>query len=141
MSLEHWEKFRPSDLGCREFRNWLVVVRQKQVTLGDCVFLVKRPVSSLAEMKADELSELADVAAWFETATKKLFAAERFNYIAAMMKDPYVHFHAFPRYSTPIVRYGIEWRDGAWPKVVEFLDVSTPDRVLSAIKIDFRSTQ
>jgi diadenosine tetraphosphate (Ap4A) HIT family hydrolase len=140
MSLGHWEKFRPSDLACREFRNWLVVVRQKQVTLGSCVFLVKRPVSSVAQLNTDELSEFADVASWFETATRNLFAAEQFNYVAAMMKNTYVHFHVFPRYSTLIVRYGIEWHDYSWPNVVEFLDVDTPDRVLGKIKADLQST-
>lgn len=141
MALEHWAKFRPSELACREFSSWLVVVRQKQVTLGDCVFLVKRAVSSISEMEPNELAELAEVTAWFEATTKATFGAERFNYVAAMMKDPYVHFHAFPRYSTSTHRYGIEWRDEAWPKVIEFSDVATPDNVLKAIREDLESAQ
>jgi diadenosine tetraphosphate (Ap4A) HIT family hydrolase len=139
MGLEHWAKFRPSELNCHEFPRWLVVVRQKQVTLGDCVFLAKRPAQSLGEMEADELAELADVAAWFESATKHLFGAERFNYVAAMMKDPYVHFHAFPRYSTAVNRYRAEWRDEAWPRAIEFTDVDTPENVLLAIRQDLKS--
>jgi diadenosine tetraphosphate (Ap4A) HIT family hydrolase len=141
MALEHWAKFRPSELTCREFSSWLVVVRQKQVTLGDCVFLVKRAVSSISEMTPGELAELAEVTGWFETVAKATYGAERFNYVAAMMKDPYVHFHAFPRYSGPIQRYDIEWRDEAWPKVIEFTDVTTPDNVLKAIREDLESAQ
>jgi diadenosine tetraphosphate (Ap4A) HIT family hydrolase len=141
MNLDHWAKFRPSDLTCSEFDHWLVVVRQKQVTLGDCVFLLKRPVESLGMVSAAELSEFSNVAGWFERATRGLYGAERFNYLAAMMKDPYVHFHAFPRYSISSKRYGQEWRDEAWPRAIELHDVSTSSEVLLAIRADLSSTE
>ena len=135
-TLEHWKKFRPSDLTVREFEHWLVVVRAKQVTLGSTVFLLKRPVEALGGLEATEAAELPSVAGWFEERVRNLYTAERFNYVAAMMKDPYVHFHAFPRYGSQRERYGMGWSDDAWPKVIEFRDVDTPDNVLFAIRDD-----
>ncbi|MFD4636576.1 HIT family protein [Lentzea sp. NPDC058436] len=129
-ALEHWKKFRPAELTVREFDHWLVVVRGKQVTLGSVVFLPKRAIPALGEMSHDESAEMPTVARWFERVTKELYGAERFNYVAAMMKDPFVHFHAFPRYSSARSAHDIEWRDEAWPRVIEFKDVDTSDEVL-----------
>jgi diadenosine tetraphosphate (Ap4A) HIT family hydrolase len=118
--LSHWAKFEPERRLVREFDHWLVVTRARQVTLGSSVFLAKRPIASMAEATAEELAELGQVTAWFEATTRRVFGAEKFNYVAAMMKDPYLHFHAFPRYSVAQERFGIVWKDSEWPRVVRF---------------------
>ncbi len=139
-ALAHWEKFRPRDLLVREFDSWLVVVRSKQVTLGDVVFLLKRATPSLAQVTPAEAAELPRVAAWFEKTTQELFGAERFNYLAAMMKDPYVHLHVFPRYGFSQKRYRLSWADESWPKAIELRDVDTPEPVLLALRDELRGT-
>ncbi|WNM35369.1 hypothetical protein RKE30_35910 [Streptomyces sp. Li-HN-5-11] len=140
-SLDHWKKFRPEELTVQDFDNWLIVVRGKQVTLGSAVLLLRRPVASLGDMSVAEATELPTVCRWFEERAAAVYKAERFNYIAAMMKDPYVHFHAFPRYSTAQHRYGVEWVDTTWPKAVEMMDVSTPESVLANIASDLRESE
>ncbi|MEE1766334.1 hypothetical protein [Streptomyces sp. SP18BB07] len=140
-SLDHWKKFRPEELTVRDFENWLIVVRGKQVTLGSAVILLRRPVASLGAMSATEAAELPNVCRWFEEQATVLYTAERFNYVAAMMKDPYVHFHVFPRYSSVQQKYGVEWVDAAWPKAVEMIDVSTSEPVLAQIASDLRGLQ
>jgi diadenosine tetraphosphate (Ap4A) HIT family hydrolase len=141
MNLDHWKKFRPTELIVQDFEYWLVVVREKQITLGACVFLLKRPVASLGELDAAELAELSSVAAWFEHASRVTYGADKFNYLAAMMKDPYVHFHAFPRYGSEVSRYGVEWVDAAWPRAIELKDVSTSEEVLRSVQSELRSVE
>ncbi|MEA3075689.1 MAG: hypothetical protein QOF60_597 [Actinomycetota bacterium] len=123
----------------RDFPHWLVVTRSKQVTLGASLFLLKRPVPSFGEVAAEELAELAAVAGWFEEAVIEAFGAERFNYIAAMMKDPWFHFHAIPRYSGPREFEGREWIDQDWPAVATFRDVQTSEVELFLVTERLRS--
>ena len=37
-----------------------------------------------------------------------------------MMKDNFVHYHAFPRYDKEISMFGIEWKDEDWPGALNF---------------------
>jgi diadenosine tetraphosphate (Ap4A) HIT family hydrolase len=139
MNLEIlWERFRIRERLVKEFDYWLVVVRPSQITLGACLFLLKRDARSLGELSADESNELVQVVNWFETKAAAVFGAEKFNYVVAMMKDPTTHFHAFPRYSTEQVRYAITWRDESWPKVIEFRGPETSEDILSAIRDDLK---
>ena len=39
-NLEFMKKFRPEELCIKEFKYWIVCVRQKQTTLGDAVILL-----------------------------------------------------------------------------------------------------
>ena len=42
---------------------------------------------------------------------REKYGALKFNYIIMMMKDPFVHYHAFPRYDKNINMFGKEWKD------------------------------
>jgi diadenosine tetraphosphate (Ap4A) HIT family hydrolase len=130
---DHWEKFKPNERRVHESESWIVVARPKQITLGSCVFLLKRPVASLANVKLDEIGELPSIAGWFESVLTKKLHAEKFNYISAMMKDPYFHVHAIPRYSQSIEFGGKSWQDQDWPSVASFADIKTTDEELSKI--------
>ena len=129
----HWEKFRPNELLVREFEYWLVVARQKQITIGSCVFLLKRAVPSLGEVDSSELAELASVATWFEERLVTSLGAERFNYVAAMMKDPWFHLHAIPRFSSERTFGERSWQDQDWPALIKFRDVDTSNQELRQV--------
>lgn len=136
---EHVAKFRPEDLAVKETRHWIVTVRGKQVTLGSCVILLKRNAASISDLEADEAADFVEAVGWFEATLRSLFAPERFNYVAAMMKDPFVHFHAFPRYEASRSWGDREWTDPFWPAVVEFRDAETSDNELSALRAALRA--
>ena len=128
-------KFNPEKNCVKEFKYWLVCLREKQVTLGDVVILLKREISSLAEMTAEESGEFAQVVEWYENKCKTLFGATKFNYFVAMMKDNFVHYHAFPRYKQNFIWQGIEWVDQDWPRLVQFRDaVISPEQLSQIIK-------
>lgn len=137
--MEFMKKFKPDKNVIKEFDYWVVLLREKQVTLGAAVIILKREIQSLSQMTSEEAAEFPKVVEWYEKLNSNLFGAEKFNYVVAMMKDNFVHYHAFPRYSTVFTRHNIEWKDVSWPKVIEFLDVKLEDQVLEAIRKEMRA--
>ena len=111
MDLEFMKKFRPNELCVKEFKYWIVCVRAKQVTLGDAVILLKRETENVSDMLPEEGAEFPEVIKWYENICRAKFGAVKFNYIIMMMKDPFVHYHAFPRYDKNINMFGKEWKD------------------------------
>ncbi|MBP5407482.1 HIT family protein [bacterium] len=114
------DAFHPTKTLIKEFQHWVVLLREGQVTLGDCLIVLKRETPFLGDMTDLESQELSSVLKWYEKKCKTIFGAVKFNYIVAMMRDNFVHFHAFPRYSDTVNRYGIEWKDEKWPRVIQF---------------------
>lgn len=137
--MTFYDKFKPAEYTIKDFKNWIVVVRPKQITLGDAVIILKNQVPSIGDASGDELAELPTVIAWYENRCKTLFGAEKFNYIAAMMKDNFVHFHAIPRYSEEKSFAGIQWTDEFWPKPVSLVDTKTSQETLDAILAAFQN--
>ena len=133
-----YEKFKPETMTLKEFNHWIVVLRGKQQTLGDAVIILKNEHAFIGEATAEEFAELPEVVAWYENKCRTLFGAEKFNYLAAMMKDNFVHFHAFPRYSTEKNMYGVTWQDVDWPRPVTpagvAIDETTMNKLIQAFK-------
>lgn len=110
-NLEFMKKFKPEKLCIKEFKYWIVCVRQKQTTLGDVVILLKRETECVSGMLPEEGAEFPEVIKWYEELCKEKFGAIKFNYMIMMMKDSFVHYHAFPRYDKVINLFDMEWKD------------------------------
>lgn len=136
--MEFMSKFKPNENMIKEFENWIIVIREKQVTLGASVILLKRQINSLSEMTEEEVKEFPLVIKWYEKKCQNCFGAEKFNYVVAMMKDRFVHYHAFPRYSFVMNKYGKEWKDIDWPKVINFRNIDIDKDILASIIKDMR---
>jgi diadenosine tetraphosphate (Ap4A) HIT family hydrolase len=122
------EKFRVDDL--LVFRNdgWSVSIRPKAPTLGACVISANHHRESLGAISASESADLVDAVAWFEGRLREAFDASRFNYLALMMVDPLLHFHALPRYDSDRTFANMTWHDNAWPMPPDLnLDQSNGD--------------
>jgi diadenosine tetraphosphate (Ap4A) HIT family hydrolase len=113
-----YEVFSPELTLIKEFKHWVVLLRKKQQTLGSAVIVLKNKKESIADVKPEEFAEFPLVVKWYEEKIRSKFKAEKFNYLAAMMKDNFVHFHAFPRYSKSIKMFDKEWHDTNWPKMI-----------------------
>ena len=137
--MTFYDKFKPDEYAVKEFEHWVIVVRPKQITLGDAVIILKRQIPSIGDANKEELAEFPSVISWYENRCKTLFNAEKFNYIAAMMKDNFVHFHAIPRYSNERFFADLTWTDEFWPKPVSLVDAKTANETLDAIKDAFLS--
>lgn len=110
-NLEFMKVFNPEELCIKEFRYWIVCIRKKQVTLGDAIIALKREIPNMSDMTKEEAAEFAEVTKWYENTCKEKFGAVKFNYIAMMMKDLFVHYHAFPRYNKKVNLFDIEWEE------------------------------
>lgn len=119
-NLEFMEKFRPKERCLKEFKYWIICIRESQNTLGSAVILLKRETVSIGNITAKEAEEFPKVIKFYEELCIKKFGAVKFNYLAMMMHDNYVHCHAFPRYDKDINLFQETWQDQDWPKAIEF---------------------
>jgi diadenosine tetraphosphate (Ap4A) HIT family hydrolase len=138
IKMEFMQKFKPNELCLKDFKYWVIVLRQKQLTLGDAVILLKREVASIGDATKDEFAEFPLVIKWYEKKCKALFSPDKFNYVAAMMKDNFVHFHAFPRYEEIRQFADLVWKDEQWSKPIALLDCSTDPAVLSQLLLTLK---
>lgn len=139
MNYEFMKKFKPESNTIKEFNYWIVVIREKQITLGSMIIILKRDVPSVADLLPEEAAEFPEIVSWFESLTKDLYGAEKFNYVIAMMKDNFVHYHAIPRYSKAIHKYGLQWEDNCWPGLIQFKPIEIDKNIIEKIKNDMRN--
>lgn len=100
----------------KEYTHWVVLFRDKQVTIGSVIIMSKQlDKESLGDLSAEAWAEFGIVSRETEDLIIKTFGAEKFNYLALMMVDPEVHFHVIPRYSKPVHFEGTQFVDPDWP--------------------------
>lgn len=121
-NLDFMSKFKPETRCIKEFKYWIVCIRQKVSTLGDAVILLKRETPSVGGMLPEEAAEFPEVVRWYEDLCTKKFGAVKFNYVIMMMKDFFVHYHAFPRYDKDIEMFNNTWIDKTFPGPIDFVD-------------------
>ena len=135
-----YDKFKPEELLIKEFNYWVVLLREKQQTLGDAVILLKEEKPSISLATEQEFAEFPLVVEWYEKKCKELFGAEKFNYNCAMMKDNYVHFHAFARYSDKRTFADMEWLDVDWPRPIKnAVPVEFTEKVRDSLLVAFKN--
>lgn len=71
-------------------------------------------------MTPEEGAEFPEVICWYEQLCTEKFGAVKFNYIIMMLKDYFVHYHAFPRYDKDIEKFDVKWKDNDWPRAIDF---------------------
>jgi diadenosine tetraphosphate (Ap4A) HIT family hydrolase len=118
----------------KEFENWVVLFRDKQVTIGSVIIMSKElDKRSLGAISAEAWGEFGKVSAYVEATITKAFGAEKFNYLALMMVDPEVHFHVIPRYSKPVVFNNHTFIDPDWPNATKRVAMELDQKTLKAI--------
>lgn len=128
----------------KEYTHWVVLFREKQVTIGSVIIMAKDlEQKSLGDISTDDWAEFGTVCHDVESAIRMAFGAEKFNYLALMMYDPEVHFHVIPRYSQPVNFLDKEFVDPDWPdatrRIALDLDTSTLDAIQEKIRSSFPS--
>ena len=101
----------------KKFEYWTIAVRTGQVTVGSMIITLNRDCLDMTEVLPEEMAEFPVLCKWYQDRCKKLYDAEKFNYLALMMVDPFVHFHVIPRYSQTVEKYNMNWEDTGWPKL------------------------
>ena len=133
--LDFERKFRQKELLLAEIGAWTLSVRPGQLTLGAMVLASNSGALGMASLSDSELQDMGRGLALAEKLAIKAFGAQRINYLCLMMQDPIVHFHILPRYSKPVERFGINWRDKDWPEPPHIFPASTEDVILHEIKM------
>lgn len=119
----------------KEYTHWVVLFRQKQVTIGSVIIMSKQlDKQSLGAVSAEAWAEFPVVSADVERWLTGAFGAEKFNYLALMMYDPEVHFHVIPRYSKPVVFEGREYVDPDWPEATKRIAMDLDAQTLAKIE-------
>ncbi len=118
----------------KDYKHWSVLVRNVNTTLGNCVVISKEHHDGLGESSKEEMAELAVIAKELETAIKKTFNCQRFNWLCLMMKDHHNHFHVLPRYDSPRQFAGGTWTDEGWPKMAGGEKAEISSEILAEIK-------
>jgi diadenosine tetraphosphate (Ap4A) HIT family hydrolase len=135
------QRFRPESTRLSTRQHWEILLRPTQVTLGSMILLPNRPVEDFGHIEPPMASELFQSIDTAQSVLRAVFNPDKFNLIAAMMKDPFVHFHLIPRYSTPRKFSGYEWTDDAWPALVAFGKANVPpfaeDELIDVLRRQF----
>ena len=119
----------------KEYTHWVVLFRQKQVTVGSVIIMSKElEKQSLGAVSPEAWAEFATVSADVERWLTSAFGAEKFNYLALMMYDPEVHFHVIPRYSKPVIFEGREFVDPDWPNATQRIAMELEETTLRSIE-------
>lgn len=127
----------------REYRQWLVLARPQQATLGSLVLVCTDQARAFSQISVRAFEELAQVTADLDAALTQCFQPDKLNYLMLMMVDPDVHFHVLPRYQGPRDFAGRTHNDAFWPKPVDLtqpvlVDAALADAVRDALRAAWR---
>lgn len=136
MNLEFAGRLNKPELVLKNFKYWVIILKEGGTTLGHSVVILKTNKATFSDVTEEEMAEFPIVCKWFEDRTKTVFGAEKWNYCAMMMKEEFVHFQAVPRYSKIINLYNTEWKDVDWPKRPNFSKLEISEDILIKIKDD-----
>ena len=110
-----WEKFDEENNLVKEYEYWRVLVRNRYMSLGNCLVISKRHTEKFSDLDADEMEEFRTVVRELEHALENSFAYDKINWLMLMMKDKHTHFHVIPRYESERDFAGKKWVDAGWP--------------------------
>lgn len=119
----------------KEYEHWVVLFREKQVTIGSLIIMSKHAdKQSMGALSSEAWAEFGAVCHDVERALGKAFGAEKYNYLGLMMVDPEVHFHVIPRYSEVVFFGGQEFVDVDWPAATHRVALHLDSTIKSAIE-------
>ena len=132
-------KFDVDGTGIIDSEHWGAFLRSRQITLGALVLIPATRVADFGDLTPNQASDLFGLVATCQGLLRSSFQADRFNLVAAMMKDPFVHFHLIPRYEATRSFAQAVWSDDDWPALVSFSREPHPSGLNGAVLTKLRS--
>lgn len=136
--LEFAGRFSKPELMIKQGKFWSIIFRESTTTLGNCIFICNRECPTFSNLTSEEMAEFPELCKWYEDKIKTLYGAVKFNYVAMMMKEEFVHFHVIPRYDKKIEKYGLIWEDIDYPKGTKLGKIEIDESVKQLIINDLR---
>jgi len=133
------EKFDYESLLIKEYKNWYLILRKEQTTLGSLVLIEKSFKTKYSDISSQSFLEFGEVVKEIERTLSALFIYDKINYLMLMMVDDEVHYHIVPRYSHDKIFDDIIFKDNDWkgpPNFNEFnkIDNETRKNLIKLIK-------
>jgi len=116
-STKTLEKFGFPATLIKEYKNWCLLLRPKQVTLGSLVLICKDDATKFSAISSESFQEYSFIIPEIEKNLSQTFHYDKINYLMLMMVDPDVHQHIIPRYSQPAEFNGRQYQDFDWPNM------------------------
>jgi glycerol-3-phosphate cytidylyltransferase len=114
--LEILNKFGFPNSLIKEYKNWFLLLRPKQVTLGALILVCKEDVFKYSEISKESTDEFPVIIKEVENFLSRVFSYDKINYLMLMMVDNIVHYHIIPRYSAKKNIFQISFIDYTWPE-------------------------
>ena len=115
MKISILKKFNYRENLIKEYKNWLLLLRPEQTTLGSLVLIEKSFQKKYSKITHRSHQELGFVIKDIENTLKMLFGYNKINYLMLMMIDKEVHYHVIPRYSKDVFFEEAKFVDKGWP--------------------------
>lgn len=132
--------FNFKNLLIKEYKNWYLLLRDSQITLGSLVLIEKNFHTKLSKISSESFEEFGVIVREIEMVLNNLFQYEKINYLMLMMKDNEVHYHIIPRYSKIKSYESFGFNDFGWPGLPDFansndIDMNTKLNIKESIQI------
>ena len=131
--LEFAGRFSKPELMIKQWNYWSIIFRESTTTLGNCIFICNRECATFSDLTTEEMAEFPELCKWYEDKIKDLYGAVKFNYVAMMMKEEFVHFHVIPRYDKKVEKYGLVWEDIDYPKGTKLGKIEIDESIKQSI--------
>tara|TARA_B110000503_G_scaffold134253_1_gene212950 strand:+ start:457 stop:873 length:417 start_codon:yes stop_codon:yes gene_type:complete len=96
----------------KKYDSWVLALRPNQITCYSMMLFADSNVEKISDLDSNTLKDLGVIFADVERRVRLISTPLKFNYYSLMLADPNVHFHIFPRFSSPEL-------DEYWPKMVD----------------------
>jgi len=125
------KKFGYPDTLIKEYKNWVVLLRPQQATLGALVLICKNEADTFSKISAEAFSELKEITTAIESHLISCFSYDKINYLMLMMVDRDVHFHVLPRYAATRTFGQMEFSDSGWPGPPDLTQINKTGEALT----------
>ena len=125
------KKFGYPDTLIKEYKNWVVLLRPQQATLGALVLICKNEADTFSKISAESFSELKEITTAIESHLSSCFSYDKINYLMLMMVDRDVHFHVLPRYAATRTFGQMEFSDSGWPGPPDLTQINKTGEALT----------
>lgn len=123
-------KFGYPDTFVKEYKQWILLARDEQLTIGSLILVSKEEVTVFSKLSDSSFRELHVVMKEVEATLESLFAHDRINYLAFMMFNPLVHMSIIPRYARDRTFDGVVFKDCSWPGLPDLTLVNPTNKEL-----------
>ena len=102
-----------------EFENWVLRLSPYQFLLGVCMLIHKDHKEGLTSLSENEIVEMYNHLKTIESALRRSFSPDWFNYLQTNNSIRHFHLHIIPRYKNPVTFQNEVFEDNTFTSMPE----------------------